>query len=67
MAYFLDIGNLWTSYGDIFDDAPKVAIGGGLRVKTPIGPARIDVGAPLSRLRDIPQDPRIWVALGNAF
>lgn len=67
MAYFVDIGNLWTEYGAIFDDPPKIAVGGGLRVRTPIGPARIDVGAPLSRLRDLPQDPRIWVALGNAF
>ena len=67
MAYFLDVGNLWTEYGDIFDDPPKVAIGGGLRVQTPIGPARVDVGVPLSRLRDLDQDPRLWVALGNSF
>jgi outer membrane protein insertion porin family len=67
MAYFLDVGNLWTGYDDIFDDLPKVAIGGGLRVQTPIGPARLDVGLPLSRLRDLDQDPRLWVALGNAF
>ena len=67
MAYFVDMGNLWTSYGDIIDDPPKVAVGGGLRVQTPIGPVRIDVGAPLSRLRDLDQNAKLWVALGNAF
>ncbi len=67
MAYFVDVGNLWTGYGDIFDEPPKVAIGGGVRVQTPIGPARLDVGVPLSRLRDLDQDPRLWVALGNSF
>jgi len=67
MAYFVDIGNLWIDYGDIVDDPPKVAVGGGLRVQTPIGPVRVDIGAPLSRLRDLDQNPKLWVALGNAF
>ena len=66
-ALFVDAGNLWNAAADIPDNLPLFAAGGGLRIRTPIGPARLDVGLPLSRYRDESRKPRWWIALGNPF
>ncbi len=64
---FVDAGNLWERIDDLDEDGLKVAAGCGLRVTTPIGPVRADVGFPLSRLRGKRQSPRYWIELGNPF
>ena len=48
-ALFLDTGNVWDKFSDIQDALPRVAIGPGVRLNTPLGPARVDMGVPLMR------------------
>lgn len=67
LGIFVDAGNLWNSWEEVATHLPRVSAGVGLRVGTPLGPARFDVGYPLNRLRDLPRKPRYWIALGNVF
>jgi len=48
LATFFDTGNVWSDVGDIGSGNFKSGIGLGLRVKTPIGPIRLDYGFPLN-------------------
>ena len=64
---FMDAGNLWDEIADLKEEGLKAATGCGVRVLTPIGPVRADVGFPLSRLRGERQSPRYWIELGNPF
>ncbi|MEW6170254.1 MAG: outer membrane protein assembly factor BamA [Candidatus Omnitrophota bacterium] len=47
-AVFCDIGNAWEKESD-FGDSFKSSIGLGLRIKTPIGPIRLDYGFPFDK------------------
>ncbi len=47
-AVFYDVGNVWRRLEDYFDGGFKQGIGAGVRVKTPIGPLKLDCGYPLS-------------------
>jgi outer membrane protein insertion porin family len=47
-AAFYDIGNIWSKARDIGSGNYKSGIGLGVRVKTPIGPIRLDYGFPLN-------------------
>lgn len=51
---FVDIGDVWRRVGD-FGESYKAGAGIGIRVNTPIGPVRLDVGYPIS---DVPEDDR---------
>ena len=62
-AVFLDTGNVWNKVSDIQDVLPRVAIGSGVRLDTPLGPARVDVGLPL--MEDF--KPILYLQLGQAF
>ncbi len=62
-ALFLDAGNVWNKVSDIQEDLPRVAIGSGVRVETPLGPARVDVGLPLMD----EFKPILYLQLGQAF
>jgi outer membrane protein insertion porin family len=42
-AVFYDIGNVWSDIGDLGKDY-KSSVGLGVRVKTPIGPVKVDYG-----------------------
>jgi outer membrane protein insertion porin family len=47
-AVFFDVGNVWKQPGDSFMSGDyKAGAGIGIRVKTPIGPVRVDWGYPL--------------------
>jgi len=47
-AVFCDVGNVWSDAGDfLFDSHYKAGAGVGVRVKTPLGPVRVDWGYPL--------------------
>lgn len=48
-AIFFDIGNVWAKANDWGDGGLKSGTGVGLRVKTPIGPLKLDYGIPLSK------------------
>ena len=48
-AIFYDIGNVWRKNKDFFGGGDyKAGVGVGVRVKTPIGPVRVDYGYPLN-------------------
>ncbi|MBL7081501.1 MAG: outer membrane protein assembly factor BamA [Candidatus Omnitrophica bacterium] len=48
LATFYDTGNVWEKIGDFGKKGFKNAVGLGLRLKTPIGPIRLDYGIPLN-------------------
>ena len=62
-ALFLDTGNVWNKFSDIQDVLPRVAMGSGVRLDTPLGPARVDIGVPLMR----EFNPIFYLQLGQAF
>ena len=62
-AIFLDTGNVWNKVSDIQDILPRVAMGSGMRLDTPLGPARVDVGLPLME----EFKPILYLQLGQAF
>ena len=62
-AVFLDTGNVWNKVSDIQDVLPRVAIGSGVRLDTPLGPARVDVGLPVTE----EFKPILYLQLGQAF
>jgi outer membrane protein insertion porin family len=62
-ALFLDTGNVWNKFSDIKDVLPRVAMGSGVRLDTPLGPARVDIGVQLMR----EFKPLFYLQLGQAF
>ena len=64
-ALFFDTGNVWDklNLSEIEDNPPRSAIGVGLRIETPLGPARLDSGFQLKE--NFPR--RIHIELGHAF
>ncbi len=47
MATFFDFGNVWEDVNDFLSNTLYYSVGLGIRVKTPIGPMRLDYGYPL--------------------
>lgn len=62
-AVFLDTGNVWNKFVDIQEVLPRVAAGSGVRLDTPLGPARVDIGVPVMR----EFKPVFYVQFGQAF
>ncbi|MBI2104022.1 MAG: outer membrane protein assembly factor BamA [Candidatus Omnitrophica bacterium] len=48
-SVFLDVGNVWRRVKE-FGESFKAGAGAGVRVNTPIGPLRLDLGVPVSDL-----------------
>jgi outer membrane protein insertion porin family len=48
-AVFVDTGNVWDKASDFFSGDFMTGMGVGLRVKTPIGPLKLDYGFPLDK------------------
>ncbi|MCF7808897.1 MAG: BamA/TamA family outer membrane protein [Candidatus Marinimicrobia bacterium] len=63
---FFDLGNIWPTLADADFSDIQAAYGFGLTVKTPIGPARIDYGIPLTR-EDGSKSGQIHIAIAYAF
>ncbi len=71
---FVDAGNVWYDTLDINLDDLRVAVGPGLRYRTPIGPIRIDFGYQVTPIADLIIDGeperrrwRIHFSIGQAF
>ena len=62
-ALFMDIGNVWNKFSDVEEFLPRTAMGTGVRVETPLGPARVDVGVPMMQ----EFKPIFYLQLGQAF
>ncbi len=64
LVAFLDAGNVWEkSYHYEMNDL-SYAVGTGLRVDTPIGPVRFDVGFPVWNQKS---SPEFFISVGQAF
>ena len=62
---FVDAGNTFPSLSDVRLDALKVGTGGGLRLATPVGLFRVDLGFPVSA--GTTRTPRWYFSIGQAF
>ncbi len=65
-SVFLDVGDVWRRVGE-YAESFEAGTGVGARVNTPIGPIRLDIGFPLTRLRDEKKEPRFHFNLSRSF
>ncbi|MBI3087413.1 MAG: outer membrane protein assembly factor BamA [Candidatus Omnitrophica bacterium] len=65
-SVFLDAGNVWRRI-DEYASSVEVGTGVGVRVNTPIGPLRLDLGFPVTRLGNEKRKPRLHFNLSRAF
>ena len=63
---FIDAGNTFPGFSDIALSDLAVGIGGGMRLNTPFGIIRLDVGFPVSE-RDPVRRRRWYFGFGQAF
>jgi len=63
---FYDIGNIWSTFSEAEFSEIHSAYGFGLTIETPIGPARIDYGIPLTR-EDGTKKGHVHIAIAYAF
>jgi len=61
---FLDAGNVWLHSFDFHLNKLAYATGGGLRLDTPIGPVRFDLGFPIYNQK---KSPQFFISVGQAF
>ena len=65
LAAFLDVGNVWKNSFDYRFDQISYTAGGGLRVNTPIGPVRLDIGYPFAGPGQ--RQVQAFLSVGQAF
>jgi outer membrane protein insertion porin family len=65
-AVFIDSGAVTPEISDLNFGAFRTGVGGGLRIKTPVGPIRFDVGYALDRLANDSRT-QFYVSFGNPF
>ena len=63
-VFFMDTGNVWTGAYDYHFNQLAYATGPGLRIDTPIGPIRLDLGFPVWNEK---KSPRFFISIGQAF
>jgi outer membrane protein insertion porin family len=66
-AVFFDTGALTARVTDLAVDELRSGVGAGVRVSTPVGPLRLDVGYPLDRVPQQDQILRVYVTVGYPF
>ena len=68
-AIFYDIGNVWSHYGGMFTQGLgyKQGTGIGVRVKTPIGPVKLDWGYPLNQNYEDPREGQLYFSVSHGF
>jgi outer membrane protein insertion porin family len=65
-SLFLDMGNLWSEIDDATMSDVEMAVGAGITIDTPIGPARIDYGIPLGT-EHAKNEGQTHIAIAYAF
>ncbi|MGB2706050.1 MAG: outer membrane protein assembly factor BamA, partial [Candidatus Omnitrophota bacterium] len=66
-AVFYDVGNVWEEVRDFARGNFKQGAGIGVRVKTPIGPVKLDWGYPLSRNHDDKRQGEFYFSVSHGF
>lgn len=61
---FIDAGNVWTNAYTFPINELAYATGAGLRIETPIGPIRFDMGYPIFNVK---KTPAFFISVGQAF
>ncbi|WP_423127681.1 BamA/OMP85 family outer membrane protein [Gaoshiqia sp. Z1-71] len=61
---FVDAGNVWTGSYRYQLNELAYAAGAGIRIETPIGPIRLDIGFPLWNEK---RSPQFFISVGQAF
>ena len=65
-SLFYDVGNVWRRVSD-FASSVESGVGVGMRVNTPIGPVRLDLGFPMTQLGDEKRRPRLHFNVSRSF
>jgi len=66
-AVFYDIGNVWDKLRDYGTGGLKSGTGVGLRVKTPIGPIKLDYGIPLNSENGQGKSGKFYFSVSRGF
>ena len=67
-AVFYDVGNVWSEMEDFATGGGyKHGAGVGIRVKTPIGPVKLDWGYPLSTNHDEKKEGQFYFSMSHGF
>jgi len=66
-AIFYDVGNVWEHSDEIGQGSYKYGAGLGVRVKTPIGPVKVDWGYPLKKIKHEEQKGRFYFSISHGF
>ncbi len=66
-AVFVDAGAVTADVEDLGPDELRSGVGVGLRVVTPVGPLRVDVGYPLDRVRGQERELHYYITVGYPF
>ena len=66
-AVFYDAGNVWEDIGDFASGGYKYGAGVGVRVKTPIGPLKLDWGYPLKEIKGQEEKGRFYFSMSREF
>ncbi len=66
-AVFVDAGEVWSQTADIFSSNLKFGSGLGVRVKTPLGPVKLDYAWPLSDNQGDEKKGRFYFSMSHGF
>jgi len=67
VATFYDFGNAWEKIGDFASGGFKYSVGLGVRVKTPMGPVKLDYGYPLKVAAGEEEEGRFHFSMTRGF
>ena len=65
-SVFYDVGDVWRRTNE-FTESFKSGTGVGIRVTTPIGPVRLDVGFPISKIEGEDRQARFHFNISRGF
>jgi outer membrane protein insertion porin family len=66
-AVFFDTGNVFETIEDFGDGGVFSGVGAGVRIKTPIGPVRLDAGYPLDEVTGDKKKLRFYFNISQGF